>query len=219
MGKITITSKRRGATGTASPSADPKDREAYLMRAAELLREDFRAAGSDIPPVRLSVGFPKRGGKSAIGSCWKREASKDGAFQIFISPVLEDSIEALAALAHELCHACTDCTGHGSDFGRIARAIGLEGKLTATYAGPKLTARLNALIEGELGKYPHAALTPEQSGVKKQGTRLVKCVCEESGYTVRTTRQWLVQYGPPISPASKKPMKVEGVDALEGGAE
>ncbi|EIP96858.1 SprT-like family [Opitutaceae bacterium TAV1] len=218
MAKI-IVKARSKRTPEGGVSADPKDREAYLLRAVEMLRGDFRAAGSDIPPVRVSVGFPKRGGKSAFASCWKREASKDGTFQIFVSPVLDDSAEAVAALAHELCHACTDCTGHGSDFGRIARAIGLEGKLTTTYAGPKLTARLNAMIEGELGKYPHAALQPEQSGVKKQGTRLVKCVCEESGYTVRTTRQWLVQYGPPISPATKKPMKVDGVDTTEGGAE
>lgn len=214
MVKITIKPKRR-ATGEAADTGDHANRETYLIAATEHLAPLFEKAGAKLPPVRVSVGWPgARGGIKRIGSCWKREASRDGSFQIFISPITDDTTTALATLVHELCHACTDCTGHGADFKALARALGLEGKLTATYAGETLTDRLNALVVDKLGKYPHSALTPEQSGEKKQGTRLVKCICAKSGYTIRTTRQWLVTYGPPLSPVTKTPMKVEGVDLV-----
>jgi hypothetical protein len=214
MAKITVKPTRRRSVAA---DTDNTNRESYLIQSVELLRGLFRkcgAAGAEIPPVRVSVGWQLRGGVKAIGSCWKREASRDGSFQIFISPAIDDTVEALAILVHELCHACTDCDGHGAAFKALARAIGLDGKLTATYPGPALTERLNALVVGVIGKYPHAALIPdpEKSGQKKEGTRLIKCVCEKTGYTVRTTRKWLVTYGPPLSPVTKTPMKVEGVD-------
>lgn len=207
MVKIKVRPTRRRSIAA---DADNTNRESYLIESIELLRDLFREAGSEIPPVRVSVGWPGgRGGVKVLGKCWKREASRDGAFQIFVSPMVEDTIQALGILVHELCHACTDCQGHTHEFKVLARALGLEGKLTSTYPSNRLIERLNALTVEKLGKYPHAALTPEKSGEKKQGTRLVKCVCPQTGYTVRTTRTWIAAFGPPLSPATKLPMVVE----------
>lgn len=217
MVKLKVNPTRRRSIAA---DADNTNRESYLIDSIELLRDLFRQCGTEIPPVRVSVGWPgMRGGVKRLGSCWKREASSDGAFQIFVSPVIDESTQALGALVHELCHACTDCEGHNHEFKVIARALGLEGKLTTTYPGPVLLDRLNGLVIDKLGKYPHAALTPDKSGEKKQGTRMVKCVCPESGYTVRTTRTWIDTYGPPLSPATKLPMVVDGASTEETAKE
>lgn len=88
--------------------------------------------------------------------------------------------------------------GHKGNFTRIARAIGLEGKMTATHAGEAL-GRILADVAADLGDYPHAALTPALSGVKKQSTRMIKVVCPEDGYIVRTTAKWL-EVGMPSCP-------------------
>lgn len=214
MVKLTVT-PRRATTPPPEPPppssvpASLLNRESYLIAAIDRLRLVFVAAGSDVPPVRVSVGWPGgRGGKNKIGSCWPRAASKDGTFQLFVSPVVDDTHQALGVLVHEICHACTDCSGHGADFSKLARGVGLEGKLTSTYPGQTLIDRLNGLVIEQMGTYPHSAIVLEESGEKKQGTRMVKCVCEESGYTCRTTRTWLERYGAPISPKTKRPMTV-----------
>lgn len=206
MVKLTVKPTRRRSIGS---DADHTNRESYLMDAVEIIRPLFLEHGAEIPPFHVSVGWPGgRGGLKILGRCWKREASRDGAFQIFVSPVIDDTIQALGILVHELCHACTDCEGHNHEFKALARGIGLDGKLTATFPSDILTDRLNGLVVEKLGKYPHSALTPEKSGEKKQGTRLIKCVCDETGYTIRTTRNWLASYGAPISPKTKQPMRI-----------
>lgn len=188
---------------------DHSNREAYLIAAVELLRPKFAELGHQLPPLRVSVGWPgARGGLKAIGSCWRKEASADGSFQIFVSPILSTAPDALACLIHEICHAVTNCTGHSKEFKRIARAIGLDGKLSVTFPGAELASYIEGDIIAKLGPYPHAALNPGESGQKKQGTRLVKCVCPVTGYTIRTTKTWLDTYGPPISPKTGKAMEV-----------
>lgn len=106
----------------------------------------------------------------------------------------------LDILAHELIHALTPGHGHKGRFKQIAIRIGLEGKMTATIAGPKLKPRLDAIVK-KIGKYPHAELTPGQRAAgspKKQPIRLIKVKCQ-CGYTVRITRKWL-EVGPPHCP-------------------
>lgn len=170
-------------------------REQWLNAAVEALKPLFSEVGVELPQVRVSVGWPSKGGLASkgktIGQCWKKSVAADGVSQIFISPLLGD--ECIAVLAHELIHAWDDCKSqHKGEFARIARAIGLEGKLTVTTPGDKLADKLKVLIE-QLGEYPHSVLSAEEMGkqVKKQTTRMLKlvvktCDCE---YTVRTTQK------------------------------
>lgn len=189
-------------------------REAWLTAATEALgAEVFAPVGETLPAVRLSVGWPGgRGNKNAvIGQCWSSAAAADKVSQVFVSPVLDDASRVLDVLAHELIHAVDDCTsGHKGRFGKIARAIGLEGKLTATVAGPALKARLDT-IAANLGAYPHAALANAVNGAegpKKQTTRMLKVECAEgSGYKARITRQWLDEYGAPFCPCHGEQMQ------------
>lgn len=182
-------------------------REAWLERAVDKFRDGlFREQGAEIPSVRVSVGFPSRS-KTAIGQCWRAEAASDKRPQVFVSPIIDDGSRALDVLVHELVHAVLPDAKHGAEFKRLATAVGLEGKMTATTASDRLKIRLNAVV-AEIGPYPHAALNPGLSGVKKQGTRLNKAVCDACGYTVRVTRKWLDDVGAPICPCSGEAMTV-----------
>lgn len=179
------------------------NREAWLQSLALRLSDDFTQVGQVVPAkLAIGVGFPSSGGTSRlrqrIGECWNGDACDDGTFQIFISPVISDSVRAGDVLVHEMCHAVLPKgTKHNRRFSALAKDMGLDGKPTATFAGPRLVTRLNALI-AEFGPYPHSklALSPR---MPRQTTRLLKVLCDGCGYTVRVTRQWLDK-GAPICP-------------------
>lgn len=191
-------------------------RETWLIAAVEALAPLFAEAGAEIPSVRVSVGWPGGSSRSrnhAIGQCWATGASADGVAQLFISPVLDDAVRVLDVLAHELVHAVDNCkSGHKGAFAKLAKAIGLEGKMTATVAGETLKAHLGLVAE-KLGAYPHAALVAGGEGAegpKKQGTRMLKVTCAEgSGYKVRMTRQWIDEVGLPLCPCHREEMMLE----------
>lgn len=182
-------------------------RESWLHKAVSLMVPLFEAHGYKIPPIRVSCGWPHSGGtkknKRTIGQCWAGEASSDGHPQIFISPWLDlpaDPMGVLATLVHEVVHATVgNKEKHGKVFGKCARAVGLEGKLTATVAGAELTVKMLIWLE-ELGKYPHAKLDLLKSPVKKQSTRMIKMECPECGYVCRTSMKWINEVGPAHCP-------------------
>lgn len=166
-------------------------REAWLAHSTILITHTvFAAAGIEVPVVKTSCSWP--GGGSArkrIGECWARRMSEAGINEIFISPVIADPVQALDILTHELVHASDDCaSGHGAEFVRRARKVGLEGKPTATVAGAALRAKLAEIAEA-LGPYPHATLN--LSARKKQTTRMIKVECDDCGGVYRTTQKWL----------------------------
>jgi hypothetical protein len=170
------------------------NREAWLQAGVALLASEvFGPLNYTVPAVNVSCSWP--GGGSArkrIGECWPTRLSAAKINEVFISPVIADGVAALDILAHELVHAVDDCkSGHKAAFVKIARAIGLDGKPTATFAGPALKAKLAAMVE-KLGAYPHAALN--LSGRKKQTTRNIKVVCTVCEFTYRTSQKWLDEY-------------------------
>ena len=184
------------------------NRDTDLNAEAVDLAPLFAAIGAPIPAaVRISCGWPGGGSRnSRIGECWSTQSSADGHFELFISPMISESVRVLDVLTHELVHAAVglEC-GHKGRFGKVARALGLEGKLTATVAGAALRAKLEAVV-AKLGGYPGAALN--LGSRKKQSTRLVKCECDDCGYTVRTTSKWLDLYGAPLCPCNSEAMTV-----------
>lgn len=180
-----------------------KTREEWLNAVAQRMAPWFAEVGLKLPRVRMSIGFPSKGSRGkAIGECWSFEASADATHEIFIRPDRHDTVEVAAIQLHELIHAAVGIDkGHGPEFRRVAVALGLEGKMTATVAGELFRDRF-APIHRELGDIPHAELRlGRSSGPKKQSTRMVKCECPECGYTIRTTRKWIDQLGAPICPA------------------
>lgn len=192
-----------------------KTREDWLNRVASDLAPLFEKAGAPLPPkVRLAIGFPSTGDKGKrIGECWDKTASGDATFEILIRPDCDDPAEVVAIVAHELVHSAVGIkAGHGPAFRRVAKSIGLAGRMTATVAGPDFIAAVAPILKAA-GPLPHARLrfgrSPEDNAddpdilttrPKRQKNRHNKCTCTECGYTVRVAKKWVDLKGPPLCP-------------------
>jgi hypothetical protein len=185
-------------------------RDDWLAAATEnLFRSEFQALGFPLPAeLRASVGFPSRGAASTrnqtLGQCWDGKHISDGITQVYISPVLIDPVKVLETLGHELVHAAvgSEC-GHKGNFRKCAKALGLEGKMTATHAGERLAERLQTLAD-KLGPFPHAQI--DLSASKTQGTRMLKVECDGCAYAVRMTRKMVTHLGYPVCPGCHESM-------------
>src|SRR2546429_6328382 len=156
-------------------------REAWLQAAASFLLDHI--VKQDLPrvDVRVSCGWPGRGGvarrRTVIGQCFAPAVCKDGKPQIFISPLLSESIDVLGTLLHELLHASVGCQhGHKKPFSQAARKVGLVGPPTATTVGDTLRPLLVSYV-ARVGPSPRAAIMVNQT--KKLGSRppLSQCLC------------------------------------------
>jgi hypothetical protein len=181
-------------------------REGWLRAAALLLEEQvLRPLTHAVPPkTAYSCGWPGGGSPSKrIGECWAHTASPDGTIHIFISPLLHEPLRVLDVLLHELVHAVVGVdAGHGPAFKKVARAVGLEGKLTATTVSPgtPLHAQL-VLINEELGAYPHGGLQRRRQGKgKSNGGWLRMKSPEVETYTLLISPKSIEQHGLPMDP-------------------
>ena len=177
------------------------NREDWLTECVNKLRPNFIEAGFTLPErIRVSCSWPSKGGlavkKRRVGEAWSAENSGDHSFEVFISPVLKDPVTVATALIHELVHCAVGIEAkHQGPFVKCAKAVGLEGKMTATTAGAELRKRLEELVV-EIGEYPHAELK-HSNAPPKQGTRMLKVTCVECGCLCRMTQKWLDEVGPP----------------------
>ncbi|MGI4876636.1 MAG: transcription elongation protein SprT [Janthinobacterium lividum] len=202
-------------------------REGWLASATDLLRPLFASAGEPLKGAgRAAIGFTSHGRKSnVIGECWNSIASADAHFEIFIAPHIADPVEVLGILAHELCHAALPLgTGHGPRFRKLALAIGLTGKMTATVPGEALTTALKRVAD-ELGPLPHGSLGGGRFGGgggtggemfptaprKKQKVNMLKAYCGDCDYVVRLTATH-ARKGAPLCGVHHSAMTVEWGD-------
>ena len=192
-------------------------REAWLEDAVKHLEPVFSKAGYAIPPVRVSCGFPASSSpRTTLGQCWPRERSGAGVNEIFISPKLDEPIQLLDTLVHELCHAVDDCfSGHGEDFKEIAHCVGLEGPARSAHATEELKVRLMMIAE-RLGQYPHKAIVFPPP--RANNTQRAKAKCGQCGYEVSLLKKWATM-GAPICPKDNIRMEEVVTDLLQETAE
>lgn len=184
-------------------------RELWLQNAVDLVSPIFKNKGYTIPKVQVSCGFPSTGNKSKhVGQCWGKSSTNDGTNQLFISPVLDEPVQVLDTLVHELVHAVDDCIHHhGPEFKKIATDVGLQGLMREASAGPWLLEQLTA-ISRQLGKYPHSKINLAHSSSKKTGPR-PRAKCKKCGYEVTPLKKWL-HMGPPLCPKHTTEMEPIG---------
>ena len=152
-------------------------REAVMRLHDEVFAEHL--GGAELPAFRISRGWP-RGSRKAIGQCWSTVSSKDGATEMFISPVLgtAERVSLLQVVAHEMVHMYVGAEhGHKAPFAKLARAIGLEGKLTATTAGAAFVDSTAALL-ADMPAYPAEKMSAD-SGTPVKKTYLLRVTCPE----------------------------------------
>lgn len=193
------------------PKNTRREREVWLGQAVDALTPLFASKNYTVPAnLRVSVGFPYRAGRKAIGQAFSVECSQDKTFEVFVSPVIADPQVVLATLVHEVCHTVAGLkAGHRGPFRKCAKDMGLVGKMTATSAGEELAVDLHR-IASDLGPYPHAELRPVDR--KKQTTRLLKIACSDCGMPLRVTRQWLDEYPLPWVCPCGGPLDEEGAE-------
>lgn len=169
-----------------------ENREAWLHAAALRLLPLFEGHCETSQAYRIGVGFPSAGlrGK-AIGECWAYVCTKDEVCEIFLSPLMNGEARILDVLAHEMIHAFVGHEAkHGPRFRKVALAIGLEGKMTATVAGESFTKFIQPIL-ADLGPLPYSALATMAAAKKKQKSRMHKCECAACKYTVRVAQKWI----------------------------
>ena len=172
------------------------ERETWLAAAAVLLQAEvfpqaqIDASSWEARKYRVACGFPigyrgSRSGAVIAGQAFDPSIRADGTSEVFINPILDKPVDVLGVLVHELIHVAAGIQcGHRGEFARIARAVGLDGPLTATVPGPVLTAKLEE-VAATLGPYPHAKIDPNAR--KKQSTRLLKLHCRGCNWTARVS--------------------------------
>lgn len=209
------------------------DREAWLQAAITALRPKFAEAGHPLADViRVSCGFglSLRGENASIlGQSFRPETTSDKVTNVFVSPLVDNAVQALGILVHELTH-CADYNdqgegGHGKAFKDIGGKVGLDvAKPTVALPDVALEAELVALAE-VLGDYPHTAIelgartvvvtTPQgerrtvraHTGPARQVARNLKIVCAEGGpHHLRTTRGMVESVGFPLCACHREPM-------------
>ncbi|WOH61958.1 transcription elongation protein SprT [Bradyrhizobium sp. BWC-3-1] len=221
------------------------NRETWLNQLAELMAPRFEEMGKPIPKFRVAVGWTSAGKTSKVGGeCWHSNNSADNVFEILCAPIVDDSMEVAAILAHELSHAAAGFKhGHKGDFAKLMAALGLSRPFTSSIAGPRFKEWVQPFLD-KLGNIPHARimLKPERTprevaedagdeGVdedeggssnqkKKQTTRMLKATCDKEvdgqpcGYTVRLSKKWAQQLG--ACCPEHGAMEVEGADDAPG---
>jgi hypothetical protein len=179
------------STHHAQPAPVPQHptREAWLEAAIDQFRPLFASPAVNAPlPERVKVTCGWATKHKAIGQAFPRALSAAAVNEVFISPKLDDAARVLDVLCHELVHVSDDCkSGHKGHFARVARALDMQGALTATTAGPVLKATCDEIVR-RIGAYPHAKLDFTQ--VKKQTTRMLKHECSECGAVWRMAAKW-----------------------------
>ncbi len=172
------------------------NREQWLTENATLITADIAELFNlEQPKIRVgcSIPFGYRENKKVLGQCWATSRSADAHNEIFISPAIDDGVQALAILTHELIHAFDDCkSGHKGAFKRIALEYGFKPPLTKLNPNdlsesltPELLEGLQALAAEQ--PYPHASLDMSQR--KKQTTRNLKVECTTCKWSFRTSKK------------------------------
>lgn len=159
----------------------------WLEQATQIMADEiFSPLGYKVPKkLRINVAPIKTSKHSrantTLGQCYPTAFTGKAQVNIIQMNIATtggaNTGQVLSTLAHELIHAIdNNASGHkkGGAFDKMARAIGLDGMLTATFAGKELAKRLNG-IQKKIGKFPTASV--DLSGLRRDHNRNLKVVC------------------------------------------
>jgi len=192
-------------------------REEWLQKAVTQFITAWHKLGVAVPhDVRVSCSFPGGGSPTKrIGECWPRARSAAKVNEVFINPTLDNVLQVLDVLGHELLHAADDCQHkHGAAFTALSKRVGYSGgKMSAAQSDD--AKRLLTFIAGELGGYPHREVFIVKK-VRNESHGLHKFQCavgaEEGGEdgvkadVLYSTAKMVEQHGVPVCRCHGEPM-------------
>ena len=167
-------------------------REEWLTLAADLIINELflpKFAIRDAFDVRVGMGFipDTRTTGKIEGACLPTYRSEAGFNEVYISPLINDSLRCLEVLTHELIHAADDCkSGHSGPFAKMAGAVGLMRPFNETHASGELKAALGSIFD-VLGEIPHSKVTPAPPRQKNRNV-LAVCMDNDCAFKFNTSR-------------------------------
>jgi len=172
-----------------------KNRKKFIIKSE--YQGNGRATAYSNKKVRISCSLLSRGMKQgkALAHCHYAHATGNNFHEIRMGAHVGGrgdkyaSVRVADILLHEMIHTMFPYAGHKGAFRDMAKAIGMEGKMTATYASKALNERIETGVVKVLGRYPHKGVKLEARGTT--GSRLIKCTCESCGCIIRLTRKWI----------------------------
>jgi hypothetical protein len=171
-------------------------REDWLRRGVKKMEPLLKAQSAELPENWMIGTMEPR--KTVIGRAWP---AQHDTHQMFVSVGLTDSVQVLGVALHEMIHIAVGCDqGHRGMFAKVARGVGLKGKLTATTVeeGTDLHAALADIVD-ELGDFPNKALVPiKKAAAGSKWIRLEST--NDSRYTVVISPKSLEACGAPVDP-------------------
>lgn len=189
-----------------------KYREEWLTELGEMINPLF--SPWVLRPYRLTCGWPSSGGlspkKRTVGQCHgSRGVDNSDTFEIFISPLLDDSLEVGGTVCHEIAHVAAGLKArHGEYFQRVCRYVGItKGKPTSAMPGSKLNDKLSKYVE-QLGPYPHVKIQPQMKLKENNRPKMLKLECS-CGCKVNMSEKWFIQSGCPTCGCGKPFIKSE----------
>jgi hypothetical protein len=142
-------------TPSAYKTCDTRDM--WLGAATSELRIYFDTYGYILPTnmrFAVTVALTPKGKRSRARSECRHPTSSNPFYRIIIRPDVDDPIDVLGLLVHELVHALLPPEAkHGKAFRNIALPIGLEVKRRETVPVPHLRRRLEAIAH-IIGAFP-----------------------------------------------------------------
>lgn len=165
-------------------------REEWLNAALSIIRDRVPGLASR---VRVACGFPSTYTRSGtLSECWPDQASRDGTWEVLISPTVALPTEVFTLLLGSVLHTLPGAASKTSNTYRSAcldAGLAPADESWKTLTGTEYLWETYAQDLEALGVYPHAEI---QAGTRKvQQTRMIKLCCPSCGYTIRTTAKWI----------------------------
>lgn len=165
-------------------------REQWLEKAVKKLTPGFqKKCGVKVPQnIRVSVSYPLgRSPRKVLGQCFDKRMSTGGFIEIVITPTVDDAVEIMGTLAHEMVHAIVGIKcGHKKEFSQCARRFGFLAPWTTTPTPRPLKLEFKRLLS-TMPPFPHKKVLLDEKR-KKQTTRMIKLHCEECGFICRASQ-------------------------------
>lgn len=189
------------------------NREQWLTEMAKLVEPTFH--GFELGDYKVTCGWPSRSALSprnrVVGQCFHGEKEKGLPSQLFISPVLDQSLDVAGTLCHEIAHvAAGPKAKHGKWFIKVCKHVGLTaGPPKSVMPGELLNEKLMKLI-AKLGPYPHTAIPIPPALVAAKPAPIsvsLECTC---GCTIRMKREVLESFGAPTCACGEEFVEEEG---------